>query len=485
MDRSKFIFENEISRRAYRKAVKKKAKYLRKYGDAPDAVHHISAVPAPAIGDILGVKQIIPSEKADCKFDEKSVIIGNIRMGFGHYRISMALASAAKAMGYEPYWFDLHSFSNAACGKIIAEQNRMYSFCSKISQKDPIFNRFFWEPLNSEGFRRLNYNSADQKTAELMTSVFSDIPKDIPFIAAHAWPAQAAVHAGLTNVVNAIPDNWPMALHLSEGALHTVQTPSSYIGYRALRGMDGKNPLKPMPKEAIVYTGHYVDHELVANIEEDCLRRMERVHRGEPRRWLLTVGGAGAQRKLFIGIIRRFLAELRHNRAVLMINVGDHLNVWREIQEAIPEMEPFVHEHLDDFDETQKFCKEAYNGHIDGIHVFFHRDIFAAVYSTNLLMRMTDVLITKPGELSFYPVPKLMIKRVGGHEAWGAIRSAEVGDGTYECSAAAEISAMIGLIQKDGDVMEQMCSHILTAKNAGIYDGAYKVVEQAVKNIKK
>jgi len=246
-------------------------------------------------------------------------------MGFGHYRISMALASAAKAMGYEPYWFDLHSFSNAACGKIIAEQNRMYSLGSKISQRSRLFNKYLWEPLNCEGFRRLNYNSADQKTAELMTSVFSDIPKDIPFIAAHAWPAQAAVHAGLTNVVNAIPDNWPMALHLSEGAVHTVQTPSSYIGYRALRGMDGKNPLKPMPKEAIVYTGHYVDHELVANIEEDCLRRMERVHRGEPRRWLLTVGGAGAQRKLFIGIIRRFLAELRHNRAVLMINVGDHL----------------------------------------------------------------------------------------------------------------------------------------------------------------
>ena len=27
----------------------------------------------------------------------------------------------------------------------------------------------------------------------------------------------------MKHVVNAIPDNWPMALHLSEGSIHTVQ----------------------------------------------------------------------------------------------------------------------------------------------------------------------------------------------------------------------------------------------------------------------
>lgn len=51
-----------------------------------------------------------------------------------------------------------------------------------------------------------------------------------PYVGTHVWPAQAAVHAGMTHVVNAIPDNWPMALHLSEGAIHTVQTPSAYLG---------------------------------------------------------------------------------------------------------------------------------------------------------------------------------------------------------------------------------------------------------------
>lgn len=482
MDRSKFIFENEISHRAYRKAVRKKAKYLRKYGDSPDAVFHLSSEPAPSVGDILGIRNIVTAPVTGVHFDEKSVIIGNIRMGFGHYRISMALASAAKAMGCEPYWFDLHSFHDAACGKIIAEQNRMYSLGSKLSQKLPPFNKLIWEPLNSEGFRQLTYNSADQKTAELMTSVFHDLPKDIPFVAAHVWPSQAAIHAGLTNVVNAIPDNWPMALHLSEGAVHTVQTPSSYIGYRALRGMDKKRQLKPMPEGSVVYTGHYVDHELVENIETDCAKRLERGRSGKPRRWLLTVGGAGAQKKLFVAMIRHFLAEVKRSRSVLMINVGDHMGVWRELEAEIPEMKPYVHEHFDDFIETVSFCKSAYDGDISGIHVFCHSDIFAAVYSTNLLMRVTDVLITKPSELSFYPVPKLMIKRVGGHEAWGAVRSAEVGDGTYECTSTAEIAAMIKLIQSDGDILTQMCGHILTAKEAGVYNGAYRVIELAVRS---
>ncbi len=484
MDRSKFIFENEISKKAYRKAIKNKAKYMRKYGDDGDKTFHLSCCPAPVIGDMLGVKNISLSNEPQIKFDNRSVIIGNIRMGFGHYRISMAMASAAKAMGYEPYWFDLHSFSDASCGKIIAHQNQLYSLGSKLSQMSELFNKIVWEPLNSEGFRKLSYNSADQKAAELMTSVYRDLPKDIPFIATHVWPAQAAVHAGLTNVVNAIPDNWPMALHLSEGAIHTVQTPSAYIGYRALRGMEKGRALKPMPKSAIAYTGHYVDHELVSNIEADCQKRIDRMKKGTAKRWLMSVGGAGAQKTIFVSVIRKLLPFIESGEAVLFINVGDHIRVWNELKREIPQLSAVAVEHFDDFSATAEFAERAYSGEVSGIHAFFHSDIFAAVYSTNLLMRCSDVLITKPSELSFYPIPKLMIKRVGGHEAWGAIRSAEVGDGTYECTSPLETNAMLNLLQENGDIIEQMCGHILTAHKAGIYNGAYRAVELAVRGRK-
>ena len=98
--------------------------------------------------------------------------------------------------------------------------------------------------------------------------VYSDLPKDVPYVATHVWPSQGAIHAGLTHVVNAIPDNWPMALHLSEGAIHAVQTPFAYLGYKMLNGM-AKKPLKGIPDTDIKEVGHYIDHELVSNIEKD------------------------------------------------------------------------------------------------------------------------------------------------------------------------------------------------------------------------
>jgi hypothetical protein len=120
------------------------------------------------------------------------------------------------------------------------------------------------------------------------------------------------------------------------------------------------------------------------------------------------------------------------------------------------------------------------DGGASGIYAFCHQDIFGAVYLTNLLMRASDVLVTKPSELSFYPIPKLFIHRVGGHEAYGAIRSSEMGDGTYECETAEETADMIRLMQSDEEVLTAMNRNILKNKSAGLYDGAYNVIRLAV-----
>ena len=64
-------------------------------------------------------------------------------------------------------------------------------------------------------------------------------------------------------------------------------------------------------------------------------------------------------------------------------------------------------------------------------------------------MRSCDVLVTKPSELAFYPVPKLFIRRVGKHEMWGAIHSAEVGDGTLECRDIPHTIQMLELFLQD------------------------------------
>ncbi|MBQ6522419.1 MAG: hypothetical protein IJI15_06310, partial [Atopobiaceae bacterium] len=279
---------------------------------------------------------------------------------------------------------------------------------------------------------------------------------------------------------NAIPDNWPMALHLAEGSIHTVQTPSSYLGYKQLRGMDPKRALKPMPDEAIRYTGHYVDHELVANIPADCAARRARMASGGPVRWLITVGGAGAQAKLFSDIIEKLIPYVVRGEATLFINVGDHDKVWKSLCKSVKDLEGLATTHFNDFAEAASLATAALTEPIGGVHAFCDSDIFSAVYTTNVLMRCTDMLVTKPSELSFYPVPKLMIHRVGGHEAWGAIRAAEIGDGTSEIDETHEVLAMIDSMQADRSIIASMCDRIEEANKLGIYNGAYEVVKLAV-----
>ena len=481
-DKSKIIFDNEIKPGDYQKALNSKNKYIRKYGDDSDADYPVKIVENQTLTKPLGVYDIRVAEgEGDIPFDrEKGIIVGNIRMGFGHYRISMAMASAAHALGYTPYWMALNSYTDTTCTKVIGAQNDLYSMGSRISQKSKIFNKVVWEPLNYEGFRQLSYNASDQKNAELMAPVFKNVPKDIPLIGTHVWPAQAAIHADMKYVVNAIPDNWPMALHLAQGALHTVQTYQSYMGYRILNGMNKKNILRPMDEDALRYVGHYIDHELVDNIEFDCEKRIERKENGEPMRFLLTIGGAGAQKELFCAIIRYLIPAISSNMAALYINVGDYQKVWDELKEEIPELDGLYTEHMNNWDDTVAFCEDAIDGKVEGVHAFFHENIFEAVYCTNLLMRSADVLVTKPSELAFYPIPKLFLKRIGGHEKWGAIHSAEFGDGTLECEDIPHTLQMIKLFMTDHTTLKMMCDNIKNNKKAGLYNGAYEVVKLAM-----
>lgn len=478
MNKFESIFNNPIPASVQRKALKAQAKHLKKFGDDRQTDYPLTTVLNPTVGELLGIHNLEISTTGAPIDASKGIIVGNIRMGFGHYRIAMAIASAARAKGYTPYWFDLHAYSQTTGGKLIGHLNALYSMGSRWSQKYPLFNTLFWEPYSAEAFRQLKYNAQDQAMTQLMTPVYRHLPKDMPFVGTHVWPSQAAVHAGMKRVINVIPDNWPMALHLAEGSIHTVQTPSSYQGYLTLNGMDPKKTLNPMPVDQIADTGHYIDHELLMDLKGDCDKRLRRLEKGEALRILLTIGGAGAQQEIYAQLVRDLLPEVQRNRVVLLINVGDHTNVWEALVKAVPELKSAV-THFDAWDETVAYASSILNGSASGVHVFCHQDIFAAVYATNLLMRACDLLVTKPSELAFYPVPKLMIKRVGGHEAWGAVRAAEIGDGTIECDTLPRIQTMMRLVLSEPELLRSMNEAILKAQSIGIYDGAYRVIDLA------
>ena len=134
-DKSKIIFNNPMSAKDYKKALQSKKKFLKKYGDDSKAAYSAKLVENATLTAPLGVMDIRVNEGTnEVPFDtEKGIIVGNIRMGFGHYRISIAMASAAHALGYTPYWLDLNSYKDTTCTKVIGKQNDLYSFGSRLS----------------------------------------------------------------------------------------------------------------------------------------------------------------------------------------------------------------------------------------------------------------------------------------------------------------------------------------------------------------
>ena len=473
VDKSSVIFGNKISDKAVKKANKSKKNFIKEFGDDSNKDYKIGFKDIDTL-DFINTSNIVFTDENE-KFADNALIVGNIRMGFGHYRISIAMASCAKALGFKPYWLDLASF-DATGSKMIRKQNDMYSMASRISQKSKLFNHFVWEPLNCEGFKKIEYNAKDQKNSELLVPIFNNIPKDIPYIATHVWPSQGAIHAGMTHVVNAIPDNWPMGLHLSEGALHTVQTPFAYLGYKMLNGFS-KTPLKGMSEESLKMVGCFVDHELLVNLEEDNKNRVDRLKNNKPIRILMTVGGAGAGFDMYLAMVKHLIPYVKEGKVALFINFGDHLTVYEKLCKKLGGMD--THNFFNEYDKLKDFVKDIRNKDVTGIYAIYNKDIFQAVYSTNLLMPESDILVTKPSELAYYPIPKVFMRHIGGHEVYGAINGREKGDSTFECPTAKSINEMFDRLLSDKEILIHMCDTINKLKAEGAYDGAYECVRLA------
>ena len=96
-DRTSVIFNNPMDKKTIKGAEKSKQNYIKKFGDDSEKDYKIGFADIPTL-DYIDAKNIVFKEENE-KFASKPLIVGNIRMGFGHYRISIAMASAARALG--------------------------------------------------------------------------------------------------------------------------------------------------------------------------------------------------------------------------------------------------------------------------------------------------------------------------------------------------------------------------------------------------
>ena len=110
---------------------------------------------------------------------------------------------------------------------------------------------------------------------------------------------------------------------------------------------------------------------------------------------------------------------------------------------------------------------------------FTYDDYFTAVATTDLLCNVADVLACKPSELAFYPIPKLMIRRVGDHEEYSAFRASELGDGTLEVREVDLAVKYVKLFLSTG-LLEVMNKSIDDNNKIGLYDGCKNAMRIAL-----
>ncbi|MBU0648976.1 hypothetical protein KJ969_02640 [Patescibacteria group bacterium] len=135
-----------------------------------------------------------------------------------------------------------------------------------------------------------------------------------------------------------------------------------------------------------------------------------------PRRPLtitFAVGGAGAQRKLGIDIVRCLKKRISRGQVKVNLVAGARNDVYR-----------FFHERL---------VQSTFHRQIGkGVEIIYDKDKIKYFDKFNKLLRATDILWTKPSELSFYAglgIPILIAPPIGSQEFFNRIWLKSMGAG--------------------------------------------------------
>jgi hypothetical protein len=264
-----------------------------------------------------GLKVTSRSENGVSSSDDKStlppIIVGTIRMGFGHHRIAYAATSWGLGSDSErETWF--HDFLNIDSeeAQMIKDTDKLYSKGSRMASELGGTVEKFWGSLTKSGDEdslRVTY-----QFSEHMIPLINDLDKNSPIIATHSMVACAAVAAGFKNVINLVIDNHAQWFVVVPGALNLVQGPSNYHSFLKMG----------VPEEQLALAGHWIPRDLVEGIPEACARRTARRKAGKPLRIIVPVGGAGAQRKFIVEMVGAFSGLVKEGKVQLFLNAADH-----------------------------------------------------------------------------------------------------------------------------------------------------------------
>lgn len=445
----------------------KSAIFLR-YSINPDQKITLGSKPSPILENL----EIF--QKGNGVSVDKGILVGTVRMGYGHHRMAYSLYSWVLAKKIKPYLHDLLGIESSEA-IAIKEIDGLYSQMSRLSSEWGGLVEWAWGQITAQG----NIGSLYVSTilAESYTNMMSDLPRSMPYISTYPLNGQIAVEAGFTSVIHLIPDNFPQYYLLVPGALNLVQSPASYHKFIDMG----------VPKENLHIAGHWVSEPIVTNVESDSKMRLERIEKQKPKRLLLAIGGAGAQKNYTLSFIDKIKNKLKNGELHLFVNAGDHATMFDTLKEEFAKL-GLNYNIVSNWKDLLEFCKthsldSNSEPNLAPVTIFYYTNYYEAFTTTDYLIRISDILVTKPSELAFYPIPKLFIRRVGDHEAASAFRSMELGEGTTECREPEHAVEMVKLLTEQKQILQRMNECVIRNAKDGIYDGAKNAVEIAMKSL--
>jgi len=395
------------------------------------------------------------------------LIVGTIRMGFGHHRIAYAATSwGLNDASRDVYFHDLLNIESEEA-TMIHDTDKMYSKGSRIASEwgGPVEK--LWGSLTLSG-------DADSlrvtcQMAHYLSPIVSGLDKKSPIVASHSLVAAAAVAAGFENVINLVIDNHAQWFVVVPGALNLVQGPTNYQMFLKMG----------VPPDQLQLAGHWIPKELVDEIPNTCKWRIQRRIDSKPVRLLIPVGGAGAQRKFVCKLVEALAPLVKFGKVQLFLNAGDHVHMKQAFEEVLAKVD-LAYDVVPDMKGVREFREKMVSSEPSkNVTLFAFEEYFTAVATTDILCNVSDVLACKPSELAFYPIPKLMIRRVGDHEQFSALRASELGDGTLEAREIQDCLEYVDLFMKP-DLLTSMNKCIVENNKIGIYDGCKNAIRLAL-----
>jgi len=429
---------------------------------------------------VKGLQLLQPATPSDSNAKEvlsglagKKVIVGSVRMGYGHHRIAYSALTWALELGAVPYLMDILS-PDCTEAEIVRNMDKQYSQMSRLASSFGGLIDSLWGSMTLKA--DMNMLRFMMVLGQKIRPILASLPRDVPIISTHPIVGNMAVACGFKRVINLVFDNYPQYFVIVPGALNLVQTPSYF------------DKLLDMgcPASSLKFAGHWVSSDLCANTIPDCEARIARCGKPElPRRFLVAIGGAGAQKAFLEELLQGMAEMLQQRRVRLFVNCGDHVHIADAVVKCLRKLN-LEWDEVTTSEGTEELCRSQPLKAISeppewkAVTLLRFSSHFAAFRCTDLVIRIADVLVTKPSELAFFPVPKLHIRRVGAHEAFSAVRAGELGDGTVECRTVPHtLQKAAQMMEVNSPLLVLMNQCIINAARTKIYDGSRVACECA------